>query len=393
MKACQTDIVFSYPWGNMRDYYLWLHENTGFRSEIYKPSLFPFNVLNLHLLDKERIKDGIRFHLDRHLGKLRRKHEPSAFRKTLRSAAYTLKYSLLFLNAYRFLKRYTPKILCVWNGLQLREKAVIDAAERLGITVVYFENGFLPNTTLADTQGVNVESSLPRNAQFYRDYLETIGGEQALKALDSKLDVRAPHQSKSASSHSETLIDGKYFFIPFQVDVDSQVLYNSKRIKSMYALYEEIEVIALRHPDWQFVMKEHPSCVRSYSELHQRQPNIHFTSANTEELIRNSEAIITLNSSVGLEALLQFKKVCVLGEAVYEIDGICKKANSTEELESLLQAALDDSWQPDQTLINTFLNYMKNAFLVAGAWRKADEIHLKSFETYIQHLIEAQIKD
>lgn len=41
------------------------------------------------------------------------------------------------------------------------------------------------------------------------------------------------------------------------------------------------------------------------------------TNANTFNLIENAEYVITINSTVGLEAMICGKKVIILGDAIY----------------------------------------------------------------------------
>ena len=89
------------------------------------------------------------------------------------------------------------------------------------------------------------------------------------------------------------------------------------------------------------IFKEHPSSKKDYPNLHKIASHLEYVDfANgypTQELIEKSEAVITINSSVGVESLLFNKKVITLGNAFYNIEGIVKNAKDKEELIEILK--------------------------------------------------------
>ena len=87
---------------------------------------------------------------------------------------------------------------------------------------------------------------------------------------------------------------------------------------------------------------------------------IHY-SENTKELIKHAEAIITLTSTVGYEALLLNKKVFLFGEVFYSQHPNCQKINSYEEIFNLLQHT-DIVNNTDQVNINFLYAYFLNTF-------------------------------
>ncbi|MBI4101554.1 MAG: hypothetical protein HY443_01140 [Candidatus Nealsonbacteria bacterium] len=94
-------------------------------------------------------------------------------------------------------------------------------------------------------------------------------------------------------------------------------------------------------------VKEHPVAVgertpdfyRTLKEL----PNVVLLSPkeNTAELIRDSAGVVTLTSTVGLEAALAGKKVYVLGDVFYAFHPLCRKIKGGfEELKSAIEKDL-----------------------------------------------------
>jgi len=247
-------------------------------------------------------------------------------------------------------------------------------AEKLNIPVIHFENGLLPETTTFDLSGVNNANSLPRNAQFYREYRNTN------PLIDRQLVTRKFHRSKVSHAKNETFytaLPDHYIFVPFQVKFDSQILLNSKNIKTMTELYQWVEFVEKSTDQpLKFVIKEHPSDPHKYTELYNKNSNITFSNRDTGELVEKADAVVTINSSVGLEAILLHRRVNVLGDACYGIEGISHAVKTKSEF----LAAIDylSSWDLDIALIENFLAYLKYEYSVPSSWRNPDREHLDS---------------
>ena len=377
------DILFVSSKGSQYRYYNALSRAVSLSSRVV--TLFPgfgIKVFNTGL-SSEVIKQGLDFHLKRKLRKYKQ-GSPSSFIWGLYACFSAIYFSLIYLKFRYYLKHTNPKVICIWNGHRLPEMAVKLAARGQGIKIAYFENGLLPNTTTMDFNGVNALGSLPKNKEFYLEY-GVDGG--SLSLADTNLVVRGSHKRKKAVKHGDLNSELKYIFIPFQVNFDSQVIINSPRVSSMEAFYEYLfDVIeCIEDKDIVFVIKEHPSDSRVYSEFHARHPRIIFTNNNTEDLIRDAQAIITLNSSVGIEAAMLEKKVIVLGDACYAVDGMTLTAAPGKELVEVINDSA--MWEPDLGVTRSFFAYLTEEYCLPGAWQNqidaVDGKHLKVFESKI----------
>lgn len=289
---------------------------------------------------------------------------------------------LRFIESLRYMK-FIDLLLCekpdkviVWNGKKLPNQTVAIAANSLGIPVMYFENGLVPNTTCLDPKGVNFTSSLPRNPNFY---------------LSRALSGQALAQIEQVKSHKKRSIDNetlnlpeKYIFVPFQVPNDTQVVVHSPWIKSMEALFSAVmyAIDNVADKEIKVVFKEHPNWPKKFTHLHSAHGRALFangTKATT--LIENAVATITINSTVGLEALQLGGKLITLGEACYALDGMTLKANSQTHL--IEQINNLSSWQPNTQLITAFLDYVNSVYAIPNAWRRADTSHFKAIESRI----------
>ncbi len=273
---------------------------------------------------------------------------------------------------YKQLTLHKPHFLVVWNGKKFHQAIAVEVAKSLGIPSVYFENGVLPNTTTMDFRGVNANNSVPRNASFYEKlhFLET-------QKLPQHLVTREANRKKRTFTNN---LPETYIFIPFQVAYDTQIIQHSPWIPDMFSFYEILEWLSSQ-TDTHFVIKEHPSDrVSDYALLHEKtNEKIHFSSQDTQHLIENATAIISINSSVVMESLLFSKRVIVLGEAFFAIEGVVKTAHSKEEILLTLQK-LDD-WDFNTSLVQKFLKYIYFDYLIADSWREPTDIHYEAIKT------------
>ena len=281
-----------------------------------------------------------------------------------------------FMRYYAALDEKYTKML-IWNGGKFRQRIALEVTKIKKIKVYFFENGLLPNTIVFDNKGINYENSVPRNQDFYKSYSSNI-------ALPTELVPRIG-KSREVFTGEKEILPKKYIFVPFQVDYDTQIISNSHWIKNMRMLFDVIENVAQKS-EYHFVLKEHPSSGVEYLDLYTRVNNIENISFkntySTQELIEKSLAVITINSTVGIESLLFHKKVIVLGDAFYNIESLTHEARCVEDLLSIVEVI--ESIKIDIDIIDNFLKYLYNDYLIP----KDDE----SYKIICQKLVEKKEK-
>jgi capsular polysaccharide export protein len=72
------------------------------------------------------------------------------------------------------------------------------------------------------------------------------------------------------------------------------------------------------------------------------------------------------------------RRVVVLGEACYGINGLSKPVVSPASLLSVINNL--SSWTTDVELTERFLAYLKHEYCVPVSWRNPDAVHFKSLE-------------
>lgn len=279
-------------------------------------------------------------------------------------------YALFF----GWLRKLTEEHVGVWNGKKFRQAILLLAIKRIGKQPIFFETGPLPGVSAIDPKGVNFYSSIPNKVGFYQ---------QRTKSELSESLIKTPSQLKS------TGLPEHYILVPFQVVEDSNIYLHSRWIRNMRQLFAICaEISEQLDSNLTFVFKEHPACNESYEDLRKQQnEKLRFVDGvSTPELVEYADAIITVNSTVGIEGLIFGKKVFVLGDALFGINGISFPVSSQEMLLNNLQKL--DSIEPDLSAIESFIDYLKNSYAIPGnAMQEPNDEHWKAADHRINLLI------
>lgn len=252
----------------------------------------------------------------------------------------------------------------VWNGKKFRQAILVLAAKQQQKEIVYFETGPLPGYSAIDPVGVDYFSAIPREADFYLT--------RPMKNKPFKLEQSFP-RPESIPEH--------YIFVPFQVVEDSNIYLHSPWLKDMRQLYAVLIHACEANPTLEFVIKPHPACPEKYDDMFENaHPRIQFThNAPSQALVQHADAVLTINSTVGMEALIARKKVIVLGQAIYGFTPLTYPMLDQQTLNTAL-AALDD-WTLDTNLIDHYLDYLAEDYAVPGdAMKSPNQKHWEEVE-------------
>jgi capsular polysaccharide export protein len=272
---------------------------------------------------------------------------------------------------YRYFRKLFARgkidLMVVWGGFQLPIAAALAAARDAGVKTLFCENGYLPKTIVMDPRGINAGNSLlGKPAEFYRAI--AIPDEKRAGLLGTPLVTRP---LKGGGSASETVaLPEQFVFVPLQVHDDSQILLYSPHFRDMPSVIrfcaQGVETFNRRHgTTLKLVVKEHPSDHGriDYAETRREYSDAIFTKLTpTQELIQKCAAVITVNSTVGIEALLQLKPVIALGDAFYAVPGLVRTSRDEGDLAETLQDAFETP--VDRDLVEHFLYFLRYDYLV-----------------------------
>ena len=266
-------------------------------------------------------------------------------------------------NATLILKRVVEKKkishIVIWNGQQLLGRTLTYIASEYKIKKVYLELSNFKGKLFVDPDGVNALSSIAKDVERLTSLPSVSESEHAqwlvkyekdkakplpqarnkvhlqiesslnrllkfllkgngLRTFSAKELLNKSGNSAKSLTYDEFLFDSPYVFLPLQVSSDTQLKLHSDYDNSS-ALLKAIQLA--KDKGLILVVKPHPA-EQDIDELAfidklKVEHAFVLTNENTVKLIKGSELVITINSTVGLETLALDKKLLVLGRALY----------------------------------------------------------------------------
>ncbi|MFH2145332.1 MAG: hypothetical protein ABII75_04790 [Candidatus Omnitrophota bacterium] len=324
--------------------------------------------------------------------------------------------------------------IVIWNYFPIMVNVAWRLARKMNLKTIFFENGPLRNTLLIDTHGINYQSSLTQKKRsfyeqvviddqlwmpfiieykigrqklprankgimslffkfgyallmrnrFYRRRFPDLAADTIMQSVYKKL------YSKYLLKEKTLVLPEKFVFLPLQCSCDTQILINSSNIKNM----DDFVKIAYRAikkalpKDYKIVVKETPDDWGriNYEHLKKRYPDIIWLQkCNISDLIEKADLIVTINSSVAIEALTYYKPVVTLGLSYFNIEGVVYHVRDLDNFEDILKTAVKES--VNQELINKFLYYLRFKYLVPGSPAYCDEPSLTAAYNRIKKIL------
>lgn len=295
-----------------------------------------------------------------------RKQPRSKLHRALKRRLYALQY-----NAFRHCFETAPQAVAVaWNGITGTRAVFMAAARDAGRPCLYLERAPLPGRITVDPVGVNQTGSVPREAQFYRDWAaetpDRLGA--GWRDMAPKLVARAPKRSDVTQGKGrEDLADSPFVFCPLQVPDDTQITQFSGWVQTLDGFLSAVSSAVTALPDgWHLRVKEHPSSKISLTDALAQITAEHGArvvvdnTTDTFAQVAASRAIVTLNSSVGLQAFFFDKPVIVLGQAFFRIDPLVAPAQSADHLAHIFAGI--ETLEFDAPLRDAFMNYLDQVY-------------------------------
>lgn len=274
----------------------------------------------------------------------------------------------------------------VWNCSGIINSSLVSRAINFkNLNVI--ENGFIrPATVTLDYSGVNIDSSYfsmgtkcfkfdryktvvskvySRKSYIPFRLIEYVAGQKISKSQYSlagliKSWVRKLYFNRFVKSNDVKfpVLKQPFNLLPLQLIYDAQCIKYSK-----YNSYEDIIIDGLSYSNpIPLVVTIHPldvnfkELISTVSTLGEKYSNLSLSLRPTSELINSASTVITVNSTVGFEALLLGKPVKLLGSAIYsKCSGVLGADSPGATLESFIdstQVTFDVSSYSTQDLHN-----------------------------------------
>jgi capsular polysaccharide export protein len=306
----------------------------------------------------------------------------------------------------RFLEENQIEMIFLFGDCRYYQRITRQIAYEKQIEVYVFEEGYLrPHYITLEKFGVNGFSNLPRKAAFYYGLplkkttppqhshpskTKMIVSATIYYALSNLFTFRYPHyhHHRDFSAIKEAFygvrgllrkglyalverrylplltkqLSGKYYFVPLQTHNDFQVLQHSHYRSIEKFIIEVLESFSYHAPkNTYLVFKHHPvdRGRRNYRKFIQEQAEllaiekriIIIHDVHLPSCLKNAIGTVTINSTVGLSAIGYDKPTIVMGNAIYDIEGLSNKGTS-------LRKFWHQHKKPDCELYQKFKQYL-----------------------------------
>ena len=251
----------------------------------------------------------------------------------------------------------------IFNGENVEQKAVSDIAKKYNLPTLFFEIANIPGKIFVDRFGTNAHSELYANPEIldllpdcHEEYLKWKSSYLLQKRKINYIPQRRSKYSDLSVKNIQNLwgmirynnlgydkqyvkkkiynavinlfghfdfdefdyTSNEYIFFPMQVTYDTQVMVNSN-ISVFKAL--EYAIKKAENEGKILVVKPHPQESDTYilsalKKLRQKN-NFFIVNDNVFSILDNASEVVTINSTVGLEAMILGKNIDVLGRATY----------------------------------------------------------------------------
>ncbi|MCA8882425.1 MAG: capsular biosynthesis protein [Rhodobacteraceae bacterium] len=279
-------------------------------------------------------------------------------------------YSVQY-NRFRHHFETTPGSVAVaWNGITGTRRAFMAAARDAGRPTVFLERAPLPGRVTVDPVGINQLNGLPRDGAFYLDWAgnDPVRCGRGWLELRAKLQARPTARADVAQGGGDaSLVGQNYIFCPLQVPDDTQIRQFGGWVGDIERFIALLSDAVDSLPEgWHLRFKEHPSSKiplgHLLADLTARHGARVVVDNQTDTFFQvdHSRAVITLNSSVGLQAFFFEKPVLVLAEAFFRLPGLVTPVDSAADLSAAFAGA--GTLDYDAGLRNAFMNYLDQVY-------------------------------
>ena len=250
-----------------------------------------------------------------------------------------------------------------WNGLNGSRRVFMDAAKDAGAKTLFFELSPFPGRITVDPVGVNNANGLPRDPQPYQAWLAASGHDPSgWRDLGAAIKQRTPDHPPAPTANLPSLQD-PFIFAPLQVPGDSQLRLFGGEFRTVDAFVKALIYAAAALPEgWHLRLKEHPSTRPFVAAMLRgvKAPIYLDNTTDTFAQVAASRGVVTINSSVGLEAMFFDKPVTACGDCFWTIPGMADRAPDQNALTAAMANAA--SWQFDAHVRDAVLSFLDQVY-------------------------------
>lgn len=264
------------------------------------------------------------------------------------------------------------KALIIWNNygdLVYEQPKYIKKCElyrrfkKEGKEAYVVERGALPDSIFIDRHGFLLDSDSYNkekwNKELTIDQLKNVkkyikGFVSDASSLESQSSSRLSSQEFYEKIGVNPNDYKKIVFVPMQMHNDTVMILWADWVKDLFNFQDTISQIAKEKNDILFIVKNHPNEELRHHMLSSKNVKI-VDDLHYKDCISYSDCVVTINSGVGLQAMMWNKPVGIVGKAFYQFDEINTKLNSEKDVLKFI----NDPKPPLYDCVLKFIHYLK----------------------------------
>ena len=257
-----------------------------------------------------------------------------------------------YAGARRLFRHRNSAIAVAWGGNKGGRMAFMEGARAAGARRLYLEHAPVPGRITVDPRGVHARSSLPRTIEPYIAWADKFASDRKVWR-SARNDIRQRANSRfRVGDEKFRCPEAPFLFVPLQVPCDAFVSTLASAASSL--------------PDgWYLRLKEHPSTRTSAAEeIRAADPHRIFLDncSDTFAQVAASRGVVTVNSSVGIQAFYFDKPVVVCGQTFWAIPEVATLAPNLDKLKDVFAEA--ETLRFDTDARDVFMTYLSEVYFL-----------------------------
>jgi len=265
-------------------------------------------------------------------------------------------YAFIFDQVEEAIKQFGATSLLAYNGRFLHDRAAFSAAERCGVSTLYYDTG-------GDETAFDLTAYPTHDWSRFQERMVTLyetWPQEEREALGAEwFERRRLHRDPRNQNYVDgqrlgELVDlpaDKKIVVYFSSSGDEIIELDLDWSKHFFTQERAIGVLAelcREDPSIFLVVRSHPhkrakpdlDVIQWHEAVRQANPDLHldeYSTVDSYELMRRADVVVTYGSTTGIEAAYAGKPVIVLGPSAYGELGCATEAHDVEELREALR--------------------------------------------------------
>ena len=255
-------------------------------------------------------------------------------------------------------------VSCPYSCLKVKQRNqgrydILSYFKKHNKTTYISEGGALPGCVFIDKNGflANSSSYFEKNWNYPLNSEEKNKVENYIQTFINDNTTRKKQKSCRANEDIFKEFKNKIkVFVPMQVWDDTTMIMFCGWVGTLEKFQQIVKELAKENDNIIFLVKNHPRCTKFKMK---NSKNIQIVDRwHYKDCIKNCDAVLVINSGVGLQTMMWGKPTIIVGESFYQFENINYQAHNKAEILQLINTAK----KPDMEKVKRFIHWLRFKF-------------------------------